>query len=117
MNQLYPIVRRTRRVLWPGEEPQKETNVAAVEAQHKNRTDCERSALTLDPSPPREGEASSPVREAVAASETGEAVIDQSLLTSAPTQQVETSSFALATEAAPVELKPKKVRRRGNAPE
>ena len=116
MNQLYPIIRRARRSLWPDEDPQKETKV----------TEAEASAVVASVEPPllQTQEEPSPIaREAVTASEASEAAIDQSLLTSAPTEKeavavvVEAESFALATEVAPVEPKPKRVRRRGNAPE
>lgn len=92
MNQLYPIIRRARRSLWPEGEPvaQPPVEVAApVEAE-------------LPPVPAPEA----PV-----------ALMTVETVPVEPTPVTETPSFALATEAAPVEPKPKRVRCRGNAAE
>lgn len=92
MNQMYPIIRRARRSLWPEGEPvaQPPVEVAApAEAE-------------LPPTPTPED----PV-----------ALVTVDAVPVEPTPAVETPSFALATEAATVEPKPKRGRRRGNAPE
>lgn len=109
MNQLFPIVRRERRSLLPPDDvvvaaspvvvepptpaPVAETQVESVSAETTSDAPVEQAAPSV-----------------VAAAE-------QSFVAPTPAPQGEAASFALATEVAPVEPKPKKGRRRGNTPE